>query len=147
MATPPGGYPYGNGQQPPPHGDPPQRFNFPSAPSHRAPSYAPPVHQDPYDPPIPKIMPVDMRPLPNQNSDGGGNQQHWKAISVWSRVGRRFTLWYNRAGCMGNAWHDSIGVLKPFQYSNAILYTRSWCDESTYIGWNANHCFWKRNGK
>ncbi|MFI6637127.1 RICIN domain-containing protein [Nonomuraea fuscirosea] len=77
----------------------------------------------------------------------GGNQQHWKAISVWSRVGRRFTLWYNRAGCMGNPWHDTIGVLKPFRYSNAILYTRSWCDESTYSGWNANHCFWKRNGK
>ncbi|MEV0265274.1 DUF742 domain-containing protein [Streptomyces sp. NPDC050617] len=38
MATPPGGYPYGNGQQ----GEPPlKRFNFPSAPSRQAPPEPP----------------------------------------------------------------------------------------------------------
>ncbi|MER7788929.1 DUF742 domain-containing protein [Streptomyces sp. NPDC097640] len=37
MATPPGGYPYGHGQQAEPHGDAPlKRFNFPSTPSRQA---------------------------------------------------------------------------------------------------------------
>ncbi|MBB5116767.1 DUF742 domain-containing protein [Streptomyces eurocidicus] len=48
MATPPGGYPYGNDQQAQP---PLNRFNFPSAPSHQAPAGPPRQPHAPAQPP------------------------------------------------------------------------------------------------
>ena len=74
MATPPGGYPYGGGQQPYPQGEPQvKRYNFPSSPSHRAPS--PPASERPeYDIRAPRIQPVEPQQRPSQPSSGDGSQ-------------------------------------------------------------------------
>jgi hypothetical protein len=73
VATPPGGYPYGGGQQSQPQqGEQPNRFNFPSAPSRPAPPRhaqpQQPYEQQPYDQPQgPRIQPVQQerqRPSP-----------------------------------------------------------------------------------
>ncbi|MFF0866848.1 RICIN domain-containing protein [Nonomuraea sp. NPDC003560] len=76
----------------------------------------------------------------------GGAQQQWKGRSVYSRIySRRFLIWYNWQGCRGDGWHDTLGVLQPFHYSNVILYSREYCTEGRWIG--KGECFWRRNGK
>ncbi|MEU9832004.1 RICIN domain-containing protein [Streptosporangium sp. NPDC048047] len=76
----------------------------------------------------------------------GGNQQHWKRRSVWSKgYNRRFFIWYNWQGCLNDRWHDTLGVLNPFKYSNIILYSRSYCTEGKWIG--KGECYWRKNGK
>ncbi|MFF3764922.1 DUF742 domain-containing protein [Streptomyces sp. NPDC001922] len=68
MATPPSGYPYGGGQQPP-HGEDHNRFNFPSTPSRHSPH-----PQQPYDQPqAPRIQPVQPQRQRPQASPAGGS--------------------------------------------------------------------------
>jgi hypothetical protein len=76
----------------------------------------------------------------------GGAQQQWRVKSLWSSIyGRRFILWHNRKGCMGNSYHDTLGVPNPFNASNVILYSQDYCTEGRWIG--KGECFWRRNGK
>ncbi|MFH8350613.1 DUF742 domain-containing protein [Streptomyces sp. NPDC018045] len=92
MATPPSGYPYGPGQQSEPQGEHHHnRFNFPSAPSHRRqpPQQQPrqPYQQQPYDsrqpyeqpspydqPRAPRVQPVQpqQRRAPGPSAPTGG---------------------------------------------------------------------------
>ncbi|MEU8353920.1 DUF742 domain-containing protein [Streptomyces sp. NPDC048845] len=66
----PSGYPYG-GQQAQPQGEPPQRYNFPSAPSHQE----PPQQRQPFDQgPPPRIQPVQPQPRRQHGSPPSGSQ-------------------------------------------------------------------------
>ncbi|MER5210707.1 DUF742 domain-containing protein [Streptomyces sp. NPDC002838] len=83
MATPPGGSPSGNWSYGPGQGSGdgaqnPNRYNFPSAPSHRRQPYAPQGPQgpgpSPYDqPPAPRIQPVQPRRAPEPAPAGASN--------------------------------------------------------------------------
>ncbi|MBH1933928.1 DUF742 domain-containing protein [Streptomyces sp. AV19] len=66
MATPPGGYPYGNDQQ---AGPPLNRFNFPSAPSPRA----------QHEPQYPQQAPAQQQAPPAAGQGQGRSPQHRRA--------------------------------------------------------------------
>ncbi|MGP4004881.1 DUF742 domain-containing protein [Streptomyces sp. 8N706] len=75
MATPPGGYPYGGGEQSQPQGDQNNRFNFPSSPSRQSPPPRQPQHRQPYEyeqPPAPRIQPVQPQHRRPPASPAGG---------------------------------------------------------------------------
>lgn len=56
-------------------------------------------------------------------------------VNVWPLNGGRNQLWKNTKTSGG------------YNRVRNVLYARSECDESTYIGANVAHCYWKRNGK
>ncbi|MEU5420173.1 DUF742 domain-containing protein [Streptomyces sp. NPDC001407] len=80
MATPPGGYPYGNEQQ----GQPPlNRFNFPSAPSHQA-------HAEPPRPPqhVQQVPQQQQHRRAAQGSPSGG-KKHNPLVRPYAMTGGR----------------------------------------------------------
>jgi hypothetical protein len=87
MSTPPSGYPYSHGQQPQPHSDQGNRFDFPSAPSHPTHPSAPQPQQsydrqpygqpyeEPYEQPsAPRIPPSEPQYQRQQHSPAGDAQ-------------------------------------------------------------------------
>ncbi|UGY93789.1 DUF742 domain-containing protein [Streptomyces gobiensis] len=78
MATPPGG-PYGNEQQPQP-GQPYQRFNFPSAPSHQ--------QQAPQQPPH-RAQPVQQPPQQRSQRGGSGDSERQPLVRPYAMTGGR----------------------------------------------------------
>lgn len=74
----------------------------------------------------------------------GGAQQRWRYRTAWSSVlGRRFSLWINKAGCQGNPYHDVLGTV--YRYANVYLYSEDWCTEHVAIA--KSECYWRRNGR
>ncbi|MBT2386320.1 DUF742 domain-containing protein [Streptomyces sp. ISL-11] len=80
MATPPGGYPYGNDQQAQP---PLNRFNFPSAPSHRAPA------EPPRQPHVPAQPPQQHRRGQGSPAGGRSGGKHNPLVRPYAMTGGR----------------------------------------------------------
>ncbi|MCD9144136.1 DUF742 domain-containing protein [Streptomyces albireticuli] len=80
MATPPGGYPYGNDQQAQP---PLNRFNFPSAPSHQAPA------GPPRQPHAPAQPPQQHRRAASSPSGGKSGGKHNPLVRPYAMTGGR----------------------------------------------------------
>ncbi|GAA0492522.1 DUF742 domain-containing protein [Streptomyces sp. NPDC046215] len=76
MATPPGGYPYGNDQQAQP---PLNRFNFPSAPSHRSPA----------EPPRPPQVPAQPQQQHRRAAQGSSGGKHNPLVRPYAMTGGR----------------------------------------------------------
>ncbi|MEU1105198.1 DUF742 domain-containing protein [Streptomyces tibetensis] len=95
MATPPGGpssgnWSYGPAQGQNDGGQNPNRYNFPSAPSHRQP-YAPQgPGPSPYDqPPAPRIQPVQPQRRTPEPAPGGGSNNHNPLVRPYAMTGGR----------------------------------------------------------
>ncbi|MFC5721201.1 DUF742 domain-containing protein [Streptomyces gamaensis] len=84
MATPPGGYPYGNDQQAQP---PLNRFNFPSAPSHRA---QPEMPRPQTAPPVPPAQDRQHRRAERPGAGGGrSGGRHNPLVRPYAMTGGR----------------------------------------------------------